>query len=576
MIIPVVWLSYRDDTPPRGYWDQAIIEGLLSGDLWRPSYAYEFAHYKAIEDAGEGCVIVFPARAQVDYLDQLNNEIKNLKWVLIMLTGDEEASFPFEKIEHPNMRLYVMSPRRQSRYDNVRFLGTGFAPLAPQMLPTFKDEANNRTTDYFFAGQITHERRTQMAEQIAIMEEFRKVNNLYGDCVYTKGFTEGLRPAEYYRRMAKSKVAFAPSGPETPDTFRLFEALEAGCIPIADTRVSSNKNNADFGDDYWTFFFGEEPPFVVLKDYDQLQGFTIDAVEKWKPLSNKIFSWWMKIKRQWAVQLHNDIEALIDDPNSRNTEDVTNTITILIPTSPIPAHPSTEMIETTIADVRAKLPNSEIILMIDGIRPEQADRQEDYEEYIHRLLWLCHHEWHNVLPLLFNEHTHQASMTREALNYVDTPIILFVEHDAPLTPDRDFDWRGLCISILKGEANLIRFHHEALILPEHESLMMSEVIHVCGVPMRKTMQWSQRPHLASTAFYRRFIEAYFHPESKTMIEDVMHGIVHTDCMRDGLMGWNNWRLWIYTPEGDIKRSYHLDGRQDDPKYEMIIKKVEGR
>jgi hypothetical protein len=94
-----------------------------------------------------------------------------------------------------------------------------------------------------------------------------------------------------------------------------------------------------------------------------------------------------------------------------------------------------------------------------------------------------------------------------------------------------------------------------------------------GTPMRKTMQWSQRPHLASTAFYRQMLDRYFHPDSLTMIEDVIHGAVIEDCRKDSIMGWYSWRLWIYHPEGNIKRSYHLDGRGDDPKYEMVVKPV---
>jgi hypothetical protein len=75
------------------------------------------------------------------------------------------------------------------------------------------------------------------------------------------------------------------------------------------------------------------------------------------------------------------------------------------------------------------------------------------------------------------------------------------------------------------------------------------------------MQWSQRPHLASTAFYRQMIKNYFNPKSRTMIEDVIHGVVIESCRKDAVMGWYSRRLWIYTPEGNIKRSYHLDGRR---------------
>jgi hypothetical protein len=238
------------------------------------------------------------------------------------------------------------------------------------------------------------------------------------------------------------------------------------------------------------------------------------------------------------------------------------------------------MIEQTIRDIRANLPDCEIIIMLDRIRPEQEDRRGAYEEYKRRLLWLAHHTWHNVLPIIFDEHMHQAAMTREALNQVATPTIFFVEHDAPITPDHDFDWQTLTEAIMQGDANIIRFHNEAGVLPEHEYLMLGPVEPITGktsapdVPVRKTMQWSQRPHLASTAFYRQMIKNYFNPKSRTMIENVIHGVVIESCRKDAVMGWYGWRLWIYTPEGNIKRSYHLDGRGGDPKFDNVIEPLE--
>jgi hypothetical protein len=110
--------------------------------------------------------------------------------------------------------------------------------------------------------------------------------------------------------------------------------------------------------------------------------------------------------------------------------------------------------------------------MVDGVRPEQEDYRMACEEYTRRLLSLANHEWHNVMVLLFEYHQHQARMTRAALSHVATPAILFVEHDAPITPDYEFEWDRLIDAIMCGDANVIRFHHEALVLPDHEHLML--------------------------------------------------------------------------------------------------------
>ena len=57
-----------------------------------------------------------------------------------------------------------------------------------------------------------------------------------------------------------------------------------------------------------------------------------------------------------------------------------NSVTIIIPTSYIPSHPSIKVIETTIKNTRFHFPNNEIILQIDGIRSEQLEYKKDYDE----------------------------------------------------------------------------------------------------------------------------------------------------------------------------------------------------
>jgi hypothetical protein len=73
----------------------------------------------------------------------------------------------------------------------------------------------------------------------------------------------------------------------------------------------------------------------------------------------------------------------------------------------------------------------------------------------------------------------------------------------------------------------------------------------------KTTQWSQRPHLSTVNYYKNVVLPF--SDEKTFIEDRFHGKVQDD-------GWDAHKLWIYHPEGNIKRSYHLDGRQGTKKF----------
>lgn len=229
-------------------------------------------------------------------------------------------------------------------------------------------------------------------------------------------------------------------------------------------------------------------------------------------------------------------------------------ITVIIPTSVLPSHPSTEIVDEAINSIRHHLPKSEIILQIDGLRDEQQDRKDDYDEYKNRILWKCLHEYKDVLPIVFDKHSHQTTMLSETIDLVRTPLMLYVEGDCPLVTDLSIDW-DLCKEfIFSGEANTIRFHFESVIPEPHKDLMLG----VKGKFMR-TIQWSQRPHLSSVVYYKDIVIPTL--KKDFFIEDTYHGVVINDYNDHKMLGWNKHRLWIYYPDKkNIKRSYHLDGR----------------
>lgn len=238
----------------------------------------------------------------------------------------------------------------------------------------------------------------------------------------------------------------------------------------------------------------------------------------------------------------------------------TNDITIILVTSIIPDHPSTEMIEETIKSIRYHFPENEIILQIDGLRKEQKHRKADYNEYKNRILWKCMHEYKNILPLIFDEHLHQTQMMIRTLDTIKTSAILYVEGDAPLVTDEPIDWQKCVDLIDSGQANTIRFHHEALIPKAHKHLMLGK-----SDDFMKTVQWSQRPHLSLVSYYRDVVLPNSDPTS--FIEDKFHGYVQDDFNLHGTAGWDIHKLWIYVPNNkNIKRSYHLDGRKGTRKF----------
>jgi len=239
-----------------------------------------------------------------------------------------------------------------------------------------------------------------------------------------------------------------------------------------------------------------------------------------------------------------------------------NDVTIIVATSVLPSHPDTAIIDETIYTIRAHFPNNEIILQMDGLREERLSHKINYDEYKNKVLWKCLHEWKNVLPIIFDEHSHQTTMMKKTIDIINTAVILYVEGDAPITPDCEIDWQK-CLDMLEYEkANTIRFHFEALIPEPHKHLMFG-----LEDGFMKTSQWSQRPHLSTVKYYKDIVLPFCEP--KSFIEDRFHGKVQDDILpydEFNQEGWDTHKLWIYHPEGNIKRSYHLDGRQGTQKF----------
>jgi len=563
--VHVIWLNYNEDAPSRGYWDQGFLEDFFAGDVWKLP-KLEFEHHETMPaDIEDFAVFVIPGRQNAKHVDAINAVITRTEGALVILTGDEEGDFPVEQLSHPNVHVWLMTPQPGRQYPDfvTKFIGTGYPPGLRAALPP---TAPDRPLTAFFAGQDTHDRRHDCIRALS--------GERFGEVLPTEGFIQGLPQEDYWEKLQSCVVAAAPSGPVSPDSFRFFEALESGCVPLADTVAGNGVADPDF---WQKLFHQEDMPFPLIKDWVNEAPKHIKRLNGDYPrTAHEVFVWWQNYKREFAQQFEHAVMVLSAVRDYIETPETD--ITVLIPSSPIPSNPSTWIIEETIDSIRAQdgLGECEIILMLDGCRIEQAPRLPAYQEYITKILWLCNVKWNNVLPVLFEEHRHQGVMTRTVLrDYVKTPRILFVEQDTPLMGD--IDWEGLNTAIKSSVANVIRLHHEARILEPHEHLMLSEPIEVAGVLLRKTYQWSQRPHLASTGWYRNMINDYFGWESRTMIEDVMYSVLETTYREEKDPGWDRFRLWIYTPPTEsIRRSGHTDGREGDPKYSMKIDYDGGR
>jgi hypothetical protein len=110
----------------------------------------------------------------------------------------------------------------------------------------------------FFSGYMgAPERNPERHAMVRIVQENRLPVVLVG----TGAFGQGLSPNEYAGHLENTRFALVPRG-NSPETIRLYDALEAGCIPIVLAAP---------------FFAAPEtlggPPFVILRSWQELPAF---------------------------------------------------------------------------------------------------------------------------------------------------------------------------------------------------------------------------------------------------------------------------------------------------------------
>jgi hypothetical protein len=227
-------------------------------------------------------------------------------------------------------------------------------------------------------------------------------------------------------------------------------------------------------------------------------------------------------------------------------------LTVIVPTSPIPRHPDTSLIEECVGAIKHYFPTERIIIACDGVRPQVQHRWQQYSDYLRRLPLLFNG---NVELMVMPQFYHQARMTRLVLDQVNTPLTLFVEHDAILRSEPKIEWDAIFNLIMLDEANLVRMYNwEVCPWHEHSYLMRGDVVNY-GVRFLKTVQFSGWPLVASTDYLKRLLDRFLTPGKYAMIETLVYHPVASEP-------WETNRMVIYAPE-NAHTFIHRDGRTDE-------------
>lgn len=172
--------------------------------------------------------------------------------------------------------------------------------FATQCQPLNHLKQTPRTYVWTFAGYLKKSDRTQICQLFHLFTP----NRIHE----TGGFNIGLLSTpEYAKLLCASKFVLCPIGNCSLDTFRLYEACEAGAIPVT---LYSNVNQPfiRFLQNYWAILFEtHDLPFIVSHSWEenvQKVAFYLEHPDAYTALQQRCSVFWNRYKTNLQYLFH--------------------------------------------------------------------------------------------------------------------------------------------------------------------------------------------------------------------------------------------------------------------------------
>lgn len=176
---------------------------------------------------------------------------------------------------------------------------TGVGPSDPaRLLP-----AADRPMLAFFAGQITGGR--PLPEREAMIAAIQ-AGGVACAVIDTRRFGGGFGPQEYAAHLGRARFAPVPAG-NSPETIRLYDVLEQGCIPIMLRADFLSAPSA----------LGGDVPFPVLESWRDLPALLAPYADLADPraaaaaegLRQACLAWWGDFKNRKSTEIGETVDA---------------------------------------------------------------------------------------------------------------------------------------------------------------------------------------------------------------------------------------------------------------------------
>ncbi|MCF7852601.1 MAG: glycosyltransferase family 47 protein [Simkaniaceae bacterium] len=285
----VLWVSY----PQKHYFQADWIEYLLSDFNTQVSFDPDLKHLE------NGCLLIFSENLKNEHIALIKKFAHDGKKFGLVHIGDEAYRANIEIYQYASFvfREYY-SQKIAQIYRHVFFLPLGskrgfILNKACHELPKISD----RPYLWSFMGQVTKSSRKSMIAHLKQLkaQSFCHFNHSFNsqDCLST----------ETYQHVLKNTIfSPCPRGWINLDSFRLYESLESGCIPIVER-----------GRDAYFLNAFKNPPFLIVRSWKEARNAIKNLQndpEEIEKLRLRCFNWWIEEKRQLKKSIHDQIRKI--------------------------------------------------------------------------------------------------------------------------------------------------------------------------------------------------------------------------------------------------------------------------
>jgi Exostosin family len=286
----IVWL-----VDPVGMYERDWIYALLSLGGLSQIHEYHERCIAQVQPVPECPLIIF--NHAIDYMHVFRSyEDAQMPFTAMHLSdetlGDDFSFYSFSMCRYVFRNYYHPVA---SELPNVYTFGIGYQTAFMFVTPRLQLETE-RFYQWCFAGNIHNAQRLEFLRHFFDVKPYS-----WNATMDTFASSLGLTLNDYKRMLRQSKFALCPPGQGNVDTYRLYEALEAGCIPVT-------YSGTQIQPDYWQKLFrvanNDDIPFITAATPAEMRSKMLNVLnnaECYADLLRKTQQFWREVKAKWGA-----------------------------------------------------------------------------------------------------------------------------------------------------------------------------------------------------------------------------------------------------------------------------------